>query len=436
MRRILVLFISLFVPAWLFAQKECSQESYQSFASQANNPANLLTNSTGITTLGSTNSAVMIGSANPVANSSNNPVVPLAAQNPPAGEIVIPVVVHIVQSANVSVSDAQVHSQIEALNRDFQAKNADLIRVPDRFKHLVANCELRFELAKVNPAGEPTTGIVRVNSKVAMFGMDDRIKFSSKGGSDAWPAAHYLNIWVGNMVNGISGYSTVPGSKPSVDGVVINHTAFGSSNKKGKNTLGRIAVHEVGHWLGLKHIWGDAYCGDDGIDDTPQQKTYNRGCPSGIQITCGNDPNGDMYMNYMDLTDDSCMYMFTLGQKVKMRSSFAPGGGRETILEGLALQTDGEIIDPHWGKPNKSAVTPKALGVYPVPAQKELRVEIPDYNVLNQKTLMVYNMTGQPIMQVPIRSSQVFIDISNLKTGQYLIKTDRADQPVARFVKL
>lgn len=414
MRRIIVLFIYLSVPAWLFAQKECSHDSYQSHAGLSE----------------SVSASLLPTSFNSLSSAPAAPIIVIPSQ------VVIPVVVHILQSGNVSVSDAQVHSQIEALNRDFQAQNADLSRVPDRFKHLVANCGIRFELARVNPAGDPSSGIVRVNTGVSMFSLDDRIKYGSKGGDDAWPADHYLNIWVGNMVGGIMGYSSVPGSKPATDGVVINHTVFGTINKTGKYTLGRIAVHEVGHWLGLKHIWGDAYCGDDGIDDTPQQKTYNKGCPSGIRNTCGTDSNGDMYMNFMDLTDDSCMYLFTLGQKAKMRSSFAANGPRNSLLAGLALQTDGDIIDPTWGKPAPGSVRPMALSVYPVPAHAELRVEIPDYTSLRQKTLTVYTMMGQQIMQVPIRSSQVLIPIGALKTGQYLIKTDKADQPVAKFVKL
>ncbi|GAB2662275.1 hypothetical protein GCM10027036_15090 [Flavihumibacter cheonanensis] len=343
---------------------------------------------------------------------------------------------HILESAAFSVSDEQVQSQLNALNRDFQAANADLVRVPDRFKHLAANCNIRFELAKVDPAGEPTSGIVRVKAGVNQFSLDNRIKFRSRGGADAWPAAHYLNIWVGNMVSGIMGYSSMPGDAPELDGVVLNHTVFGTLNKRGRYTLGRVAVHEVGHWLGLKHIWGDAYCGDDGIADTPPQKTYNRGCPSGVINSCGNDPNGDMYMNYMDLTDDSCMYMFTLGQRERMRSVFAAGAPRNSILAGLALQTDGEPIDPEWGLPDPATIKAQPLQIFPVPASTEIRVEISDYETLKQKQLFIYNMMGQQLMQVPIRSSQVIIPIGKLAPGQYLIKTDRADQAVGRFVKM
>jgi len=406
MRRILVLLLLLIIPALIFAQKACVQDGSPLIANTS-------------------------FSISPSISSS-----PLAPIFEIPARITVPVVVHILESAAFSVSDEQVQSQLNALNRDFQAANADLVRVPDSFKHLVANCNIRFELAKVDPAGELTSGIVRVKAGVNQFSLDNRIKFRSRGGADAWPAAHYLNIWVGNMVSGIMGYSSMPGDAPELDGVVLNHTVFGTLNKRGRYTLGRVAVHEVGHWLGLKHIWGDAYCGDDGIADTPPQKTYNRGCPSGVINSCGNDPNGDMYMNYMDLTDDSCMYMFTIGQRERMRSVFAAGAPRNSLLAGLALQTDGEPIDPEWGLPDPATIKAQPLQIFPVPASTEIRVEISDYETLKQKQLFIYNMMGQQLMQVPIRSSQVIIPIGKLAPGQYLIKTDRAEQAVGRFVKM
>ncbi|MBL7771192.1 MAG: hypothetical protein JNK20_19620 [Flavipsychrobacter sp.] len=406
MRRILVLLITLIIPALHYAQKACVQD--------------------GSTLIANTSFSLI----HSISSTSQAPILAVPAL------ITIPVVVHILESGTVSVSDEQVSSQLEALNRDFQAANLDLASVPERFKHLVANCNIRFELAKVDPAGDPTSGILRVKAGVNQFSLDNRIKFRSKGGADAWPSAHYLNIWVGNMVSGIMGYSSMPGSAPELDGVVLNQTVFGTLNKKGRYTLGRVAVHEIGHWLGLKHIWGDAYCGDDGIADTPPQKSYNRGCPSGILQTCGNDPNGDMYMNYMDLTDDSCMYMFTLGQREKMRSVFAAGAPRNSILAGLALQTDGDPIDPEWGLPDPSSIRAQALQIFPVPASTEIRVEISDYETMKQKHLFIYTMMGQLILQVPVRASQVIIPIGKLMPGQYLIKTDRADQPVGRFVKM
>ncbi len=421
MRRIIiVLFLTSIFPALLYAQKACLQDGQSLYTSPNTNSF----------TASPTASSPFTSSPGFVASGPLAPILIVPDQ------IVIPVVVHILEFGSIKVSDAQVQSQIEALNRDFQAANEDLLRVPERFKKFVGNPNFRFELARVNPAGEPTTGIIRKQAGLAQFSMDNRIKSSRKGGSDAWPSAHYLNIWVGDLLNGIQGYSSMPGEAPALDGVVLNQSVFGTLNKTGKYALGRIAVHEVGHWLGLKHIWGDAYCGDDGIDDTPPQKSYNRGCPEGIRKTCGNDPNGDMYMNYMDLTDDNCMYMFTQGQKAKMRSLFAVNGARNSILAGLALQTDGDIIDPTWGQPEQAAIKPQPLQIFPVPASTEIRVEIADYKQYNHKKLFIYSLMGQQLLQVSIRGNQVIIPIGSLAPGQYLIKTDVAGQPVGKFVKM
>ena len=108
----------------------------------------------------------------------------------------------------------------------------------------------------------------------------------------------------------------MPGDPSDKDGLVFSIAALG----------GRTAVHEIGHWLSLRHLWGDADCGDDGVADTPKQTTYTNGCPSGVRISCNNAPYGDMYMDYMDFTDDACIVMFTKGQKQKMRALFEPGG--------------------------------------------------------------------------------------------------------------
>lgn len=239
------------------------------------------------------------------------------------GLIDIPVVVHVVHSnAEQNVSDAQIHSQIDVLNQDFRASNPDVSKVPAVWKDLVADARLQFHLARTDPLGRPTDGITRTESAVDDWGTDDLVKFSLSGGQDAWPADIYLNLWVCQLRRGLLGYAQFPGGAASTDGVVVTHTALGTT---GTATApfdgGRTAVHEIGHWLNLRHIWGDddeGCSGSDFVADTPNQGGANAGSPTFPHVTCGNGPDGDMFMNYMDYTDDAAMFMFTKGQSARM----------------------------------------------------------------------------------------------------------------------
>jgi hypothetical protein len=194
--------------------------------------------------------------------------------------------------------------------------------VPAAFAGLAANTNTQFVLAKRDPSGNATTGITRKQSKVTAWSRNDAVKNAKRGGSRAWPASQYLNLWVCNLSGGLLGYAQFPGGAASTDGVVVQYSSLpgGSSKPYGK---GRTATHEVGHWLNLRHIWGDASCGNDFVDDTPIQQTSNHGCPTYPHITCGN--QGDMSMKYMDYTDDACMYMFSTGQSTRMNALFASG---------------------------------------------------------------------------------------------------------------
>jgi hypothetical protein len=243
--------------------------------------------------------------------------------NKVAAVVTIPVVIHVVyNTASQNISDAQVNSQMTILNNDFRKLNSDISLLPSVFAGLAADCEIQFCLAQRDPSGNPTTGIVRKSTTTTSFSSNDNIKRNANGGSDAWPAGSYLNIWVGNLSGGLLGYAQFPGGAASTDGVVILHSAFGNTGTAAAPfNKGRTATHEVGHWLNLRHIWGDASCGNDQVTDTPTQQTSNFGCPSFPKVTCSNGPNGDLHMNYMDYTDDACMYMFTTGQKTRMLAS-------------------------------------------------------------------------------------------------------------------
>lgn len=246
----------------------------------------------------------------------------------------IPVVVHVIyNTSSQNITDAQIQSQIDVLNEDFQRTNADKINTPSVFSNVAANSEITFCLATINPSGAPTTGITRTSTSKISFTSDDAVKYTSSGGKDAWPAGKYLNLWVCNLGGGLLGYAQFPGGASATDGVVINYQYFGRNGSAlAPYNKGRTGTHEVGHWLNLRHIWGDASCGNDYVADTPVQQTSNYGCPSFPHSTCSNGSNGDMFMNYMDYTDDACMNMFSLGQKSRMQTLFTSSGARASLL--------------------------------------------------------------------------------------------------------
>jgi len=248
--------------------------------------------------------------------------------------VTIPVVVHVLHNTDAQdITDEQVQSQIKVLNDDFHKLNTDLSKVPAAFAPLIGDAGVQFVLAKQDPSGKATTGIVHKSTPALSFDSSDKMKYSSSGGDDAWPAASYLNLWCCNLGGGLLGYAQFPGGAPATDGVVILYSAFGSGGSAVKPyDLGRTATHEVGHWLNLRHIWGDARCGNDQVADTPTQQTSNYGCPTFPHVTCSNGANGDMFMNYMDYTDDACMQMFSSAQGDRMDALFASGGTRASLL--------------------------------------------------------------------------------------------------------
>ncbi len=241
------------------------------------------------------------------------------------GVTVIPVVVHVVWRTNAeNISDAQIASQIAVLNRDFRKTNADVGSTPSVFAPLCADARIEFELASTDPSGNPTDGIVRVKTTTAGFSDNNAVKASSTGGADAWPADKYLNIWACRLAGGLLGYAQFPGGPAATDGVVIRDTAFGTTGTAAAPfNLGRTATHEIGHWLNLRHIWGDdgnGCNGDDFVADTPNCAGANTGMPTFPRVTCNNGPNGDLFVNYMDYTDDAGMVMFTGGQVNRMQA--------------------------------------------------------------------------------------------------------------------
>ncbi len=247
------------------------------------------------------------------------------------GVVKIPIVVHVVYNTpEQNIPNAVVQSQIDVLNIDFRRLNADTINTPAPFKPLGGDSKIEFVLAKRDPQGNPSIGITRTQTPVVMFQPDDQVKFTSIGGHDIWDRDKYLNIWVCNL-SFLGGYAQFPGGNSATDGNVINYRVFGTIGTVIiPSSRGRVATHEIGHWFNLRHIWGDADCGNDFVDDTPTAQAPNSGCPSFPHVTCGNAPNGDMYMNYMDYTFENCKNIYTIGQSNRMNACL--NGVRSSLL--------------------------------------------------------------------------------------------------------
>jgi hypothetical protein len=248
----------------------------------------------------------------------------------------IPVVVHVVHNDSAGkITEAQVKSQIEALNRDYRATNPDKSKVPKVWKSLVIDSNIQFALATKDPSGKKTSGITYTATKSTSFGVDNAVKARKTGGVDPWPTDRYLNFWVCDLGERLLGYAQFPGGPSKTDGVVILNNAFGTQGSvKAPFNKGRTATHEVGHFLGLRHIWGDRNdcSGNDFVADTPPAREANFSSPKFPHITCNNGPSGDMFVNYMDYVDDAAMFMFSAGQVARMNATLA---GPRKKLAGL-----------------------------------------------------------------------------------------------------
>ncbi len=346
----------------------------------------------------------------------------------------IPVVVHIVYSSTgQNIDDVFVTSQLKVLNEDYRRLNADAASTPAAFAAVAGDAEIEFCLAQQDPDGVINSGITRTETDITSWslfvatGADnyaDNVKFTNKGGEDAWPRADYLNIWVCNMTGGILGYATPPGGVSTKDGVVIGYKYFGDDSPGDVYDKGRTATHEIGHWLGLKHTWGDddfaaePQCGgSDGMDDTPNQEDATYGNPSFPFLDdCSPSSPGIQFMNYMDYTDDGTMNMFSNDQIDKMR------GILESSRSDIPLSNRCEMggVDVNEVLKNKLI----QLTVYPNPSSGEFVFETKNFEH-NELTIEVYNLTGELIDRILVinaGNNKVVFDAQNLSAGDYLVK--------------
>ena len=346
----------------------------------------------------------------------------------------IPVVVHVVyNTAEQNISVTAIQSQLDVLNADYRGLNADQNEVPAHFSNLVADSEIAFCLANVDPEGNWTTGITRTETTTSQWsGSSTGMMSAGGGGHDPWPHSDYLNIWVVNLNPLYLGYAYPPGANPN--GMVIGYKNFGTIGSYLSNIYdeGRTATHEIGHWLNLFHLWGSG--GDnldctasDLVDDTPVQAEPNYNCPSGTQISCDNGPNGDMYMNFMDYVNDDCMLMFSEGQKTRMRATLE--GPRASILtsQGCNLTSVYE------------SELSKNFTVYPNPASQSINLDLAPW-ITGEFSVHILTAQGQKIQSesgLTKSSARNGIDIGHLASGLYLLElVSGEEKAVKRFTKL
>lgn len=334
------------------------------------------------------------------------------------GDIVyIPVVFHVVYRTNAqNIPDLRIFEQIDQLNMDYAATNPDTSTVPTEFKPFISDTKIRFVLATVDPDGNPTTGITRDSTTNYSFDIaDDGIKYASMGGVDAWDTDNYLNIWVGNISAGILGYAMPPSNAGnSDDGVVIGYKYVGYNNN-GQYDKGRTGTHEVGHYLGLEHVWGQGGCSsDDGIQDTPKQSQPHYGVSVHPVSSCG---SNDMFMNYMDYGNDEVLVMFTTDQKDRMEYSL------DILRNGLAT------AEPVSVEEN----TPDVFSLYPNPTSDIINISFNEE--VNSGQLQIIDVAGRIYHSEVVSNAQkLTVDVSNLVQGLYFVQFKSKTQNVQQKV--
>lgn len=328
--------------------------------------------------------------------------------------IVIPVVVHVIHNGQAvgtapNISDSQVQSQIKVLNEDFRKM---LGSNGYNSSPVGADIEIEFKLALQDPNGNPTNGIDRVNFGQPLWSTDD-IEATVKPAT-SWNPSLYLNMWTVAFSNSNDlGYAQFPdasglpgldfnGGNANTDGVVAGYTVFGSKNHPDGNTfsldatfnLGRTMTHEVGHWLGLRHIWGDVTCGDDFCADTPVHHKENYKCPQTI-LDC-NSVGYEMVQNYMDYTDDSCMNIFTLDQKDRITviiNSAARRSSLKTSTKANSITLFANDAEVKIEAANYKVDTQNASCATPPASNKQVAIYNRGTSILTSVTLN-YNMNS------------------------------------------
>lgn len=363
----------------------------------------------------------------------------------------IPVVVHVLHGGEAigtgrNISPAQILSQIKILNEDYSRQantngwNTDPRGVDSRF---------RFVLANRDPSGAPTSGIVRVlarnpNNATSPFSWSFSEGIAMKRYS-YWPANDYLNIWVADIsdalgyaqypVCNLPGLANYPGLLDSTDGVAIAYKNFGlSGTAGGRYNLGRSCTHEIGHFLGLLHVWGDVDCGEDYCDDTPTQIDASYYCPIGrntCPVTTAR-PGPDMVQNYMNYTDDRCMNIFTHDQMIRMDSVIKGSIRRRSLLDSRGYITGINKL----GQNDESVILDGAGFLYSGFRSRSIRATFPHDSGF-QPELVVYNYLGCQILKETLQlddNQGVDLVLPNVPAGVYLYKFNISGKTVVRKI--
>ena len=348
--------------------------------------------------------------------------------------ITIPVVVHVLYySAEQNISDAQVQSQIDVLNEDFTATNSDYNNYDAGYSRVKGDLDIKFCL----------TQVIHKQTSHKSFGFNDNMKYTNRGGSDAVDPMHVLNIWVCDLGAKLLGFAYYPGITPEKFGVVCHTKAFGRGAQYNLFTdydLGRTTTHEVGHAFGLVHIWGDARCGNDLVDDTPLHNDLNFGCPGeGHLSTCAGTPL-EMWMNYMDYTDDRCMYFFTDGQGARANFFIDTDPQLASITSsecGTARHSNNNITTTSNNNLNAARERFNSILLYPTITSGPLNLSA-NNTAEGKAQINIYNQTGALIMRQQIfisGKSLNQIDVSKFGNGIYFLEIAQgANKQTKKFI--